>query len=145
MSLFRDQQRAWVDLAYSKLRFFWLPNEIKDSCKRAQDMLYVEERNLGIPRDKMARATRLIPFDGKPDTAFRSPLTLDMLRDVSALYAHTVHKSYYWLTRGQFIFSGRTRFRLHLMATNRWILIGYWFRYIYRTTLLANLREFVLI
>ena len=52
-------------------------------------MLYVEERNLGIPRDKMARATRLIPFDGKPDTAFRSPLTLDMVRDVSALYAHT--------------------------------------------------------
>ena len=77
---------------------------------------YAEERNLWILGDKMAHYSSYPPsfaVDGKPDTAFRSPrstgfplcstspsncqigatrgdtITLDMLCDVSALYAHT--------------------------------------------------------
>ncbi|KAI9452542.1 hypothetical protein BJY52DRAFT_1292214 [Lactarius psammicola] len=77
-----------------------LPNEIKHSCERAQDMLDIEERNLRILGDKMVHYSSYPPsfaVDGKPDTAFRSPrnatrgdtITLDMLRDVSVLYSHT--------------------------------------------------------
>ncbi|KAI9444735.1 hypothetical protein H4582DRAFT_1806162 [Lactarius indigo] len=77
-----------------------LPNEVKNSCERAQDMLDVEQRNLRILGDKMAHYSSYPPsfgVDGQPETAFRSPrnatrgdtITLDMLRDVSASYAHT--------------------------------------------------------
>jgi hypothetical protein len=77
-----------LTLPIRNYNFFWLPNEIKDSCKHAQDMLYVEERNLGIPGDKMARYSSY-PLRWQTRHRIQKPLTLDMLRDASALYAHT--------------------------------------------------------
>ncbi|KAN0133319.1 hypothetical protein V8E53_009043 [Lactarius tabidus] len=73
---------------------------IEYSCERAQDMLDVDERNLRLLGGKMAHYSYYPPsfaVDGKPDTAFRSPrsatrgdtIALDMLCDVTAVYAHT--------------------------------------------------------
>jgi hypothetical protein len=92
-----------------------LPTAIEHSCERAREMLDLEEQNLRVLGDEKMHYLSYPPslaVDGKPDTAFRSLLSilfsshrrhrsdcvcwtgaaqgdtvsLDMLRDVSTLY-----------------------------------------------------------
>ena len=56
-----------------------LPTTIKRSCERAQDMLDLEERNLRMLGDEKVHYLSYPPslaVDGKPDTAFRSLLSI---------------------------------------------------------------------
>ena len=56
-----------------------LPTSIKHSCERAQDILDLEERNLRILGDEKMHYLSYPPslaVDGKPDTAFRSLLSI---------------------------------------------------------------------
>jgi len=56
-----------------------LPIGISQSCERAQDMLDLEEQNLRILGDNKMHYLSYPPslaVDGKPDTAFRSLLSI---------------------------------------------------------------------
>jgi hypothetical protein len=56
-----------------------LPTAIRHSCERAQDMLDLEEQNLRVLGDNKMHYLSYPPslaVDGKPDTAFRSLLSI---------------------------------------------------------------------
>jgi hypothetical protein len=56
-----------------------LPTTIRYSCERAQDMLDLEEQNLRILGDENMQYLSYPPslaVDGKPETVFRSPLSI---------------------------------------------------------------------
>jgi hypothetical protein len=68
-----------------------LPITIKHSCERAQEMLDLEEQNLQVLGDEKMHYLSYPPslaVDGKPDTAFRSLLSI-------LLSSHPRHRSDY--------------------------------------------------